>query len=82
MDNRNFENTLKAINAIIEQLLEFQERMRKKDLSELRTIAASIFSISNVRKMTKDELIVEIVKSRAKMLEPKEEKKDKNEEGD
>lgn len=32
--------------------------------------------------MTKDELIVEIVKSRAKMLEPKEEKKDKNEEGD
>ena len=82
MDNRNFENTLRAINAIIEQLLEFQERMRKKDLSELRTIAASIFSISNVRKMTKDELIVEIVKSRAKMLEPKEEKKDKNEEGD
>lgn len=82
MDNRNFENTLRSINAIIEQLLKFQERMRKKDLSELRTIAASIFSISNVRKMTKDELIVEIVKSRAKMLEPKEEKKDKNEEGD
>lgn len=82
MDNRNFENTLRAINAIIEQLLEFQERMRKKDLSELRTIAESIFSISNVRKMTKDELIVEIVKSRAKMLEPKEEKKDTNEEGD
>lgn len=82
MDNRSFENTLKAINVIIEQLLEFQERMRKKDLSELRTIAESIFSISNVRKMTKDELIVEIVKSRAKMLEPKEEKKDKNKEGD
>lgn len=82
MDNRSFKNTLKAINAIIEQLLEFQERMRKKDLSELRTIAASVFSISNVHKMTKDELIVEIVKSRAKMLEPKEEKKDKNEEGD
>lgn len=82
MDNRNFENTLRTINAIIEQLLEFQETMRKKDLSELRTIEASIFSISNVRKMTKDELIVEIVRSRAKMLEPKEEKKDKNEEGD
>lgn len=82
MDNRSFKNTLKAINIIIEQLLEFQERMRKKDLSELRAIAASVFSISNVRKMTKDELIVEIVKSRAKMLEPKEEKKDKNEEGD
>lgn len=79
MDNRNLENTLKATNLIIEQLLEFQERMRKKDLSELRTIAESIFSISNVRKMTKDELIAEIVKSRAKMLEPKEGKKDKEE---
>lgn len=45
MDNRNFENTLKAINAIIEQLLKFQERMQKKDLSELRTIAEGIFDI-------------------------------------
>lgn len=30
MDNRNFENTLKAINVIIEQLLKFQERMQKE----------------------------------------------------
>lgn len=43
MDNRSFENTLKAIIAIIEQLLKFQERMQKKDLSELRTIAEGIF---------------------------------------
>lgn len=43
MDNRNFENTLKTINAIIEQLLKFQERMQKKDLSELRIIADGIF---------------------------------------
>lgn len=35
MDNRSFENTLKAIDVIIEQLLKFQERMQKKDLSEL-----------------------------------------------
>ena len=31
MDNRSFENTLKAINAIVEQLLKFQERMQKKN---------------------------------------------------
>lgn len=43
MDNRSFENTLKAINTIIEQLLKFQERMKKKDLSELRTIAEGYF---------------------------------------
>lgn len=43
MENRNFENTLKAINVIIEQLLKFQERMQKKDLSELRTIAEGVF---------------------------------------
>lgn len=43
MENRNFENTLKAISAIIEQLLKFQERMQKKDLSELRTIAEGVF---------------------------------------
>ena len=30
MDNRNFENTLKAINAIIEQLLKFQEKCKRK----------------------------------------------------
>lgn len=43
MDNRSFENTLKAINVIIEQLLKFQERMQKKNLSELRTIAEGVF---------------------------------------
>lgn len=47
MDNRNFENTLKAINAIIEQLLKFQERMQKKDLSELRIIAEGIFNVDD-----------------------------------
>lgn len=71
MDNRSFENTLKAINAIIEQLLKFQEIMQKKDLSELRTIAEGIFNIENALFYNKEELIVEIVKARAKMLEPK-----------
>lgn len=77
MDNRNFENTLKAINAIIEQLLKFQERMQKKDLSELRTIAEGIFNIENASFYNKEELIVEIVKARAKMLEPKKKKNKK-----
>ena len=57
MDNRSFENTLKAINVIIEQLLKFQERMQKKDLSELRTIAEGIFNIDNAVEMTREELI-------------------------
>lgn len=77
MDNRSFENTLKAINAIIEQLLKFQERMQKKDLSELRTIAEGIFNIENASFYNKEELIVEIVKARAKMLEPKKKKNKK-----
>lgn len=77
MDNRSFENTLKAINAIIEQLLKFQERMQKKDLSELRTIAEGIFNIENASFYNKEELIVEIVKARAKMLEPKNKKNKK-----
>lgn len=71
MKNRNFENTLEAINAIIEQLLKFQERMQKKDLSDLRTIAEGIFNIDNALFYNKEELIVEIIKARAKMLEPK-----------
>lgn len=77
MDNRSFENTLKAINAIIEQLLKFQERMQKKDLSELRTIAEGIFNIENASFYNKEELIVEIIKARAKMLEPKNKKNKK-----
>lgn len=77
MDNRNFENTLKAINAVIEQLLKFQEKMQKKDLSELRTIAEGIFNIENVLSYNKEELIVEVVKARAKMLEPKKKKNKK-----
>lgn len=77
MDNRSFENTLKAINAIIEQLLKFQERMQKKDLSELRTIAEGIFNIENASFYNKEELIIEIVKARAKMLEPKKKKNKK-----
>lgn len=77
MDNRSFENTLKAINVIIEQLLKFQERMQKKDLSELRTIAEGIFNIENASFYNKEELIVEIVKARAKMLEPKKKKNKK-----
>ena len=77
MDNRSFENTLKAINVIIEQLLKFQERMQKKDLSELRTIAEGIFNIKNASFYNKEELIVEIIKARAKMLEPKKKKKNK-----
>lgn len=75
MDNRDFENTLKAINVIIEQLLNFQERIQKKDLSELRTIAEGIFNIDNASFYNKEELITEIVKARAKMLEPKKNKK-------
>lgn len=77
MDNRGFENTLKAINVIIEQLLKFQERMQKKDLSELRTIAEGIFNIENASFYNKEELIVEIIKARAKMLEPKKKKNKK-----
>lgn len=75
MENRNFENTLKAINAIIEQLLKFQERMQKKDISDLRTIAEGIFNIKNTSFYNKEELIIEIIKARAKMLEPKKNKK-------
>lgn len=74
MDNRSFENTLKSINVIIEQLLKFQERMQKKDLSELRTIAEGVFNIENASFYNKEELIVEIIKARAKMLEPKKKK--------
>ena len=77
MDNRNFENTLKAINAIIEQLLKFQERMQKRDLSELRTIAEGIFNIDDAFIMDRETLIIEIVKARAKMLEPKKKKNKK-----
>lgn len=77
MENRNFENTLKAINVIIEQLLKFQERMQKKDLSELRTIAEGVFNIKNASFYNKEELIVEIIKARAKMLEPKKKKNKK-----
>lgn len=77
MDNRNFENTLKAINAIIEQLLKFQERMQKKGLSDLRTIAEGIFNIDDAFIMDRETLIIEIVKARAKMLEPKKRKKKK-----
>lgn len=77
MENRNFENTLKAINAIIEQLLKFQERMQKKDISDLRTIAEGIFNIKNASFYNKEELIVEIIKARAKMLEPKKKKNKK-----
>lgn len=76
-DNRSFENTLKAINIIIEQLLKFQERMQKKDLSELRTIAEGVFNIENASFYNKEELIVEIIKARAKMLEPKKKKNKK-----
>lgn len=76
-DERSFENTLRAINAIIEQLLKFQERMQEKDLSELRTIAEGIFNIENVLLYNKEELIVEIIKARAKMLEPKKKKNKK-----
>lgn len=77
MDERSFENTLKAINVIIEQLLKFQERMQKKDLSELRTIAEGIFNIENASFYNKEELIVEIIKARAEMLEPKKKKNKK-----
>ena len=77
MDNRSFENTLKAINAIIEQLLKFQERMQKKDLSQLRTIAEGIFNIDNASFYNREELMIEIVKARAKMLEPKKKKNKK-----
>lgn len=77
MDNRSFENTLKVINVIIEQLLKFQERMQKKDLSELRTIAEGIFNIGNASFYNKEELIVEIIKARAKMLDPKKKKNKK-----
>lgn len=75
MENRNFENTLKTINAIIEQLLKFQERMQKKDISDLRTIAEGIFNIKNTSFYNKEELNIEIIKARAKMLEPKKNKK-------
>lgn len=77
MDNRSFENTLKAINTIIEQLLKLQERMQKKDLSELRTIAEGIFNVEDASSYNKEELIVEIIKARAKMLEPKKKKNKK-----
>jgi hypothetical protein len=49
--------------------------MQKKDLSELRTIAEGIFNIDNASFYNKEELIVEIIKSRAKMLEPEKKKR-------
>lgn len=51
--------------------------MQKKDLLELRTIAESVFNIDNASFYNKEELIVEIVKARAKMLEPKKKKNKK-----
>lgn len=51
--------------------------MQKKDLSELRTIAEGIFNIDDAFIMDRETLIVEIVKARAKMLEPKKRKKKK-----
>lgn len=44
--------------------------MQKKDLSDLRTIAGGIFNIDDAFVMDRETLIVEIVKARAKMLEP------------
>ncbi len=43
MDNRSFENTLKAINAIIEQLLKFQERMQKKRFIRIKDYCRGYF---------------------------------------
>ena len=51
--------------------------MQKKDSSELRTIAEGIFNIKNASFYNREELIVEIIKARAKMLEPKKEKNKK-----
>lgn len=51
--------------------------MQKKDISELRTIVEGIFNIENASFYNKEELIVEIIKSRAKMLEPKKKKNKK-----
>ena len=48
-----------------------KKNSQKKDLSELRTIAEGIFNIENASFYSKEELIVEIIKARAKMLEPK-----------
>lgn len=49
--------------------------MQKKDISDLRTIAEGIFNIKNASFYNKEELIIEIIKARAKMLEPKKNKK-------
>lgn len=51
--------------------------MQKKDLSELRTIAEGVFNIENASFYNREELIVEIIKARAKMLEPKKKKNKK-----
>lgn len=55
----------------------YQQTLRNKSVEELRYIAEGIFNIDNASFYNKEELIVEIVKARAKMLEPKKKKNKK-----
>lgn len=55
----------------------YQQTLRNKSVEELRYIARHAFNVDNVVGMTKEELIVEIVKARAKMLEPEKKKNKK-----
>lgn len=56
-------------------LLMYQQTLRNKSVEELRYIVRHAFNVDNAVEMTKEELIAEIIKARAKMLEPKKKKK-------
>lgn len=51
MDNRSFENTLKAINVIIEQLLKFQESIERIKRINRRGLNFPSFFIYRVLKI-------------------------------
>lgn len=69
MDN-TYNKTSGDIIAVL-SLSMHQQTLRNKSVEELRYIARHAFNVGNAVEMTKEELIVEIIKARAKMLEPK-----------
>lgn len=49
MDERSFENTLRAINAIIEQLLKFQESIKRIDRRGLKFPFFFIYRVLKIK---------------------------------
>ena len=75
MDN-TYNKTSGDIIAVL-SLSMYQQTLRNKSVEELRYIARHAFNIDNAVEMTKEELVIEIVKARAKMLESKKKKNKK-----